>query len=173
MISPREVASKVAYCLLEGGLWTVVGIVICCLALPANWNQQNASSFARRWDGTCAGWDRAMAVEYIIVELWHWWGYCTIAFVLLRLHPVIKSVWSAKLTLTLMFLFILGCGVGHLLEAYSVLHPIYRHLIYYKWVNASVGYAAAVFIAISLVLTFSKISKARAKLESVLQEKGL
>ena len=157
--------TRVALCLAEGLAWTLLGLLIAWLCLPADWLTANHQPFARKWDGGCSGWTQALSIQYVLVELWHWWGYCTIAFILLRLHPALKTVWSAKPTLLLMFLFIVGCGIGHLAEAYTVFNPIYPRLVAYKWINAAVGYTAAVMIAFSLVMTFKQIEEKRKRLD--------
>jgi len=149
--------------LLEGLFWSALGLVLVAVAL---WALPHNQEFASRWRGSCTGWTPFYAAQYIVVEAIHWVSYCTIAIVLLRLHPILKRVAAAKITLALMFLFILGCGLGHLAEVFCIVNPYYRQLIAFKYGNGVLGYAAAVFIAYSLHAAFQTVRVERAKLEA-------
>jgi len=84
-----------------------------------------AGEFARRWDGSCHGWNKELATANVIGSLKHWVAYCVMAFVVAVRHPIIKRDWVSHVTVYLTAAFIFGCGITHLIDAYTVFNPVY------------------------------------------------
>ena len=144
-----------------GILVSVAGIIAAWLLLPARafdgpWvgavhDGLLKDDFARRWDGGCAGWTRALATWAIVGNCCLWIAYVCIAFYLARLHPIPAYVKTAKAMVVGVFVIFLGCGLGHLLWAYATFHPVYVLAVAEDFLNGVVSLVGAVLIGLSLV----------------------
>ena len=54
------------------------------------------NDFARRWDGTCAGWTRPLVILHVSADCLTWIAYVTIAMVIGRLHPIMDRLPSSR-----------------------------------------------------------------------------
>lgn len=126
--------------------------------------------FASRWDGGCNGWTRDRAWLCLLEESLHFLAYNLIAFSVLYQHPIIRDVPQSRLTMGLMFGFILGCGFGHLLDAYAVVHPIYDVVLLFDLVNGLVSLAAAWQINLAFLGLIQRYLEKRRRLEELQQE---
>lgn len=109
------------------------------------------SGFARRWDGGCNGWTNELARVHVWGDLLHWIAYCTMAYVIIRRHPIIKNDWVSFITVYLTGAFILGCGFTHLFDAYSTLDPAYVFQGWFKVCNGIVSISAEFFVVYGLL----------------------
>ena len=148
--------------LMEGTLWTLAvgGLLFATLLL--DWREL---AFARRWGGGCGGWTNGLAMFHLCGMLAHWWAYTTAAFVILRLHPILEGVPEARIAVYLMVAFIFGCGVTHLLDAYTMFNPVYRQTGVFLFLNSIVSVLGAIFIAKALVRTFAVVAMKRKRAE--------
>lgn len=156
------------YALIEGTIYTLVGLLIVFLwayfggAFESDWV---VSEFARRWDGTCSGWTRPINWIHLIGNVTHWWSYCTIAFVFWRLHPPLRTVPYSQITILTVGWFIIGCGVGHLIQIMTTFHPMYRTEGWWLVGNGVVSVVATVFVAFSLTRAFEVVTARRRQVE--------
>ena len=80
-----------------------------------------------------------------------WNAYVLIAFYLARLHPIPSYVKTAGAMVVGIFLVFFLCALGHLLTAYTTLHPVYIVLVVEEAINGVVSNVAAVLVGLSLV----------------------
>ena len=161
--------------ILEGTTWTLIGVLVCWLCLPTGWYNPMktggsglfGADFARRWDGGCRGWTRGLATVHIVGDLMHWWAYTTASFILLRLHPIMDKIKGSRMAVYTMCLFIFGCGITHLWDAYASIYPVYRAFGWLKICNGMVSIAGAVLIAYTLVQVFAVVTAKRKRLEAL------
>ena len=125
------------------------------------------ADFASRWDGTCTGWTHGLCLLHMAGNLLTWWAYVTIAIVIMRLHPILHSVWSAKYTVVLMVSVFVTCGATHLIQAYTTLNPVYRIAGWFNLFAGLVGLTGAVLIAHSLVHAFARVTVERKRLREL------
>lgn len=153
--------------IMEGTFWsTALGMTLFAIPLPAWW-LFDTEPFARRWDGGCSGWTQDLAILHMTGDLLQWWAYVTISFVVARLHPIMWEVPSAPVAVLFMILFIFGCGLTHLFNAYSVLYPVYRATGTFLVINGVVSVLAAIAVAHALVSAFAMVAKKDARLEEL------
>lgn len=159
------------YCLLLSGM----GILIAYLCLPDwVWPQADrhvceGGGFARRWDGSCHGWTRELALTHIVGDLMHWIAYCSVSYVIARWHPVSRQKVTSRITITLVAVFVFGCGLAHLVEAYTVFNPIYELQSKIKIANGIISLIDLPLILYGLLFTLIK----SAKYDEYLRKKGL
>ena len=167
---------RVWLAIFEGTFWAGAVAFILWLTLPEGFlgvlplgekDGLFSADFGRRWDGGCDGWTKTWATIHLASDLLLWWAYVTISFVLMRLHPILKSVPTAKLTLVLMCSLFICCGGTHLLDAYTTFYPIYRVSGLFRITTAVVSMLGAVFIAYSLVAAFAKVMAQRQRTEQL------
>ena len=159
--------------ILEGIFWATVGIVLLWLTLPSDFLDHVPpaqgglfdNAFARRWDGSCTGWTQSLATFHVIGDLLLWNAYVVISLVMWRLHPIIKRVPTARITVPLICSVFLTCGAVHLFSAYAVFNPIYVFDGVFKTFAGVIGLCAAVYIAHDLVTVFDVIEKEHYRLK--------
>ena len=158
--------------IMEGLIWSLIGIGVLWLTLPADYLEVNPQlgTFVRRWDGTCDGWNKSLALRHVIGDLATWSAYVVIAIVMLRLHPILKRIPSAKITVPLIVLVFSTCGATHLFEAYATFNPIYELTGWFKIFAACIGLAGSVYVAHNLVVAFDVAHKDKARLEELERE---
>lgn len=155
----------------EAIFWATVGIGLLWLTLPSgpqspvNHGGLFDNNFARRWDGTCTGWTRDLATFHVVSDLLLWNAYVLIALVMWRLHPIIKRVPTARVTVPLICAVFLTCGATHLFSAYVVFNPIYVFDGAFKVFAGVIGAFGAVYIAHDLVTVFDRIEDERSRLK--------
>ena len=154
---------------LVGFLTSAIGVLVAWLLLPLG--AMDASimcapdGFARRWDGSCAGWTEGLAVKHLVGDLLHWWAYTTMAVVIAWHHPILKGDWKSWVTVNLTSIFIFGCGLTHLIEAYTVFNPMYIAQAGFKIANGVVSVAAMFFVIHGLLRSVALYEKRLAELE--------
>ena len=147
-----------------------IGVIVMYLLLPENVFDENCcahTGFARRWDGTCGGWTRDLAMLHITGDLFHWHSYVTASMVILQHHPIMSRVKYSGAAVYTMVAFIFGCGLTHLFEAYATFHPVYYFTGWFKLFNGVVSEFGQYFIAYSLVIAFERVAEYRKKLDSI------
>lgn len=110
-----------------------------------------AVRFAARYDGGCGGWTSELSLVYTAADLGTCWAYFAIAIAILRLHPVLSYVPAARVTVTLVIMIFLSCGLDHLVAAFANFEPHYLPLAWIKGGAALIGIVGACFIAHDLV----------------------
>lgn len=149
----------------EGIVWATLGIALLRLTLPPDYLVQKpadccgllSNEFARRWDGTCSGWTQSLATFHVVNDLLLWTAYVIISLVMWRLHPIIKRVPTARITVPLICSVFLTCGAAHLFSAYVVFNPIYVFDGAFKMFAGVIGVFGALYVAHDLVTVFDKI----------------
>lgn len=103
-------------------------------------------SFATRWDGGCTGWTQELAASHAIADLFIWFAYMTIPYFLVSLSRDRKDI-PFSFFFLLFSIFIVGCGLTHLMGAITVFYPYYYIDFWVKFVTAvaSIGTAAALW----------------------------
>ena len=166
--------TRVLRAVLEGIFWSVAGAVVLWLCVPvapvAGGLFSNA--FASRWNGGCNGWTKPLATLHVVGDLLTWTAYVTIAIVVMRLHPILRRVRSAKATVTLIVLVFTSCGATHLIDAYATFNPIYVAFGWFKMIAAVIGLTGACFIAHDLVVAFDKVEVDRRRLAELEEKFG-
>jgi hypothetical protein len=156
---------RVIKVIAEGLFWATSGIGLLWLTLPSGFLDAKPANpgglfdnaFARRWDGTCTGWTKELATFHVVSDFLLWNAYVVIALVMWRLHPIIKRVPTARITVPLICSVFLTCGATHLFSAYVVFNPIYVFDGAVKAFAGVIGVLAAVYIAHDLVTVFDRI----------------
>lgn len=159
----RKTIVKFLSTLLLSLFITFLSLLICYLLLPDwVWDTHNDmtchSGFARRWDGTCNGWTKALAQQFILGDLMHWHAYLTVSIFIFIYHPIKSVLHAAAIYATC--LFILGCGGTHLFDIYTIFNPVYNAQGWYMIVNGIISEYAMIFVLIVLVKQ-SVISKTK------------
>jgi hypothetical protein len=162
---PRKFWSALA----EGTGYSLMGlaVVVCLIWFQPGWVDAN---FARRWDGSCGGWTNDEVLRHVAGNVLHWWSYVTIAFVIWRLHPPMRTVPYSSVTLFLTGLFVIGCGLGHLSGIMTAFWPAYRLEGSWLLINGVISSVATVFVAFSLTKAFDVVFQRRAKVAEMEQE---
>ena len=161
--------------ILEGWAWSMIGATVLWFAMPDSpddgWLFNN--QFASRWEGGCGGWTNSLAMAHVIGDLLTWTAYVTIGIVMLRLHPIIRRLKTARITVSLIVTVFVTCGATHLLDAYATFNPIYVATGMFKNIAAVVGLFGAVFVAHNLVTAFAQHETDRKRLSELEErEKG-
>ena len=159
---------KIIGVLAEGAAWSAFAIAILWFMLPNDQGVRDGffrNDFARRWDGGCAGWTPSLATIHGLGDLLIWTDYVIIAIVIRRLHPIVRKIKTAWITVSLIVLVFVTCGATHLFEAYTIFDPVYVATGWFKVITAIVGLFGSVFIAHNLIITFDEHAKDRARLK--------
>lgn len=106
------------------------------------------------------------ALRYVIAQLLYWWAYSVISLTIWQRHPIIKWDRTSIITVYLTGAFVFGCGLGHLIEAYSVFDPVYDFLTLFLLLSSVVSCAATVFVVSGLIRATMITAKRRKELES-------
>ena len=151
MTTPRDKLT-ILLTIFRGLGYSSIVVLFLYFTLPPNvWQTNPVASFSRRFDGTCNGWTRNLALLDMGQNIGLWFVYCTMATVLLGHHPTpIAAVPSSKWTLRLMAAFIVGCGFKHLVDAYTTLVPNYVMSLWVGYTVVAVSTSALWSIALSL-----------------------
>lgn len=157
--SNNTIKSALIY-LLRAFLISISGILIAYLILPDPalapdiqdmcGKESLVNGFARRWDGSCGGWTRQLAIQHIAGDLLHWISYATVSVLIFALHPVSKRRKWSKPTVYLTSSFVFLCGFLHLVDAYSVIYPEYILLGNLKLLNGIISFVSSILIAYGL-----------------------
>ena len=170
----------IAYIMLPSGVFDVPvaeGVETCtsiasgelsCHAEPGSTYLD--TGYARRWDGACTGWDKGLAMKFIIGDLMHWWAYVLISFMIITRHPIKKDIKGHAFTMWLTAAFIAGCGLTHLVSAYTVLNPVYKVQGWVNIVNGSVSVVAMFTVVYGLVKARSITDKQNTELTDGLKK---
>lgn len=103
-------------------------------------------SFATRWDGNCTGWTNELALYHVVADILIFLAYMAIPALLIYLVKKRKDIPFDALFL-LFAIFIVGCGLTHLMGATTVFYPYYYLDFWVKAITALASIAtAAVFV---------------------------
>ena len=143
---------------LRGLLLSLLGVGVAYLLLPLNAFSESLCSaedfgFARKFDGSCQGWTSNLVRYFIVGSLLHWWAYVHIAYVIYRHHPILEGSRTSQIVIYLTSLFILGCGVSHLIAAYTAIHPVYSVEVVWLVVNGIISCLAMLYVTYGLLRT--------------------
>lgn len=99
-------------------------------------------SFASRWNGTCNGWTRELAIAHITTDVLIWLSYMAIPILLIKLIKVRKDL-PFNFFISLFAIFIISCGLTHLAAVITSFYPLYYMDFWIKAIAAvaSVGTA--------------------------------
>ena len=150
---------RILLALAEGIFWSAVGIVVLGFTLPAGPVDSGIlqNNFGSRWEGSCTGWTRSLALLHVAGDLFTWTAYVTIAIVIRRLHPVVRLLRKSWITVLLISCVFISCGATHLFDAYATFNPVYVATGWFKVVTAIIGLVGATLIAHDLVTAFDKV----------------
>lgn len=161
----KEVFKKFLITMIIGTFITLVGVAIAYWALPDGALETTAAAchaageshgyldtgFARKWDGSCTGWTRGLSLKFILSDLMHWWAYVLISLMILTRHPSTSNGIGYKVVIWLSGAFIFGCGVTHLVGAYTVINPLYEMQGWVNLANGIVSVIAMIFVVYGLI----------------------
>lgn len=157
--------------ILRSLIITILGIIIAYLLLQENVFEVSGSchnnGFARRWDGTCDGWTKELAIKVIRGNLLHWWAYTTIAMTIWLNHPILKGSITSFLTVYMSGAFVFGCGITHLMEAYTVLNPLYWVQAWLLEVNGWISVISMFYVVYGLLRVTIIANKRREQLSKL------
>lgn len=153
----------------QGFIIATIGVLIAYLLLPDNsFDVRNyCGGFARKWDGSCMGWTTSLATSFIIGSLLHWYAYTIISIMVWTRHPITRNNKYSAPTVILTGFFIFGCGVTHLLAAYTVLNPLYNAETYYLIFNGATSLLASFFVVYGLIRSSEVAKQFKIKLGNV------
>ena len=134
--------TKIAKIILEGSIYSIiVTLLLCLIFFTTNIFDTNPNpEFARKWDGGCTGWTSYLAAHEMISNWLLWYAYCNISVIIYRLHPRPMD----NITFHALVGVFIFCGMKHLVDAITVLNPIYEQSILF-------GYAVSI---VSIICMF-------------------
>lgn len=160
----KEVFKKFLTTFVYGTFIAFLGIAFAYLMLPKNVfsefyptileNSQQGyldTGFNRRWDGSALGWTKNLALQFLITDLIQWWAYVLISVTILIRHPLKSNNTVYKTIIWLTSAFIFTCGFTHLMDAYTVLHPLHRIEGWIKIISTLLSFVALFFISYGLI----------------------
>lgn len=150
----NQIIKRVLETALSGFVLSLIGVIIAYNLLPEDALSKSMccdTGFSRKWDGTCGGWSEALATDFILGSLLHWYAYTTISIMIITRHPISTTDKGSAWTIYLTAAFVFGCGVTHLIAAYTALNPIYRFEVGYLIVNGIISVVAMLFVIYGLV----------------------
>lgn len=156
---------KLALVAAEATFYFVVGVGLCAMHWSVRPFDSATAGFERRWDGTCGGWTRELAIVVGIANLLLWWAYSAIAVTILRLHPVVTTVPESRATVRLTGAFVMLCGLTHLMGAYTIVNPVYRFEAGVMFATALISDVSVFFVGAGLIRVFEKRNAYVADLE--------
>ena len=109
--------------------------------------------FAVRWTGSCTGWTRELNFETLIGDLLHWHAYCTIAIFIALYHPTKGYSITSQVAIFGTSLFVLGCGMTHLIDAYTLFDPQYQFRAWFMIANGIISEYSVAFVLWALLRT--------------------
>lgn len=149
-----------------------------CCTEPAGvskpfWSNFYEMDFARRWDGTCRGWDRTTNLLYVLGDGAIYYAYVMVAWAMIRLHPTPARVPLAGFAVTLAAAIFVTCAFDHLLGAIGHFRPMYRLIGLFKIVEGVTAAVGSVAIVFATAMAFSQLRMYRAKVAAKEVELGL
>jgi signal transduction histidine kinase len=138
-------------------------------------------SFASRWNGTCNGWNKGLTVSHVISDLLIWVAYMVIPIMLVRLAQIRKDL-PFNIFFFMFAIFIIGCGLTHLVGAITAFYPYYYIDFWVKAFTAaaSIGTAWLLWKSFNQMVTLpnpftilSVIENTNIKLENLNRELSL
>lgn len=84
-------------------------------------------------------------------------------------HPIMRGEWSSQMSVYLTGAFVFGCGLTHLVDAYTVLHPLYNFQILFLLVNGVVSVVAMFFVIYGLIRSTIVAAMMREQMEKMRQ----
>jgi len=129
----------------------------------------DTSQWPPRW--YCGNWTEALGWTHIVSDTLIFLAYFTIPCILLYFYRQIKGFQIEKVFI-LFALFIVFCGIGHLVEAVIFYYPVYRFAGFIKASTALVSWATVIALApyIKKMILFPKIEIINQKLMRQLEE---
>lgn len=160
----KEIVQKFLTTFFYGTFIAFLGVLAAYWMLPPNvfetasiLSSENVSlgyldtGFNRRWDGSSLGWTKGLALQFLITDLLQWWAYVLISVTILIRHPLKTNVTVYKTIIWLTSAFVFSCGFTHLMDAYTVLHPLYHIEGWVKIISAILSFIALLFISYGLI----------------------
>lgn len=129
------------------------------------------SSFASRWSGECSGWSKELIWLHVIADLGIWVAYMVIPMMLIRIAKTRKDV-PFNFFFFMFAMFIVGCGLTHLMGAIVPFLPVYYLDFWVKFVTALVSLLTAyvLFKELPQIISFPNPFEARHLLEAQKKE---
>ena len=158
---------RILWVIAESSIYAWLGIAAAWWSLPAGFLEPGGGgpySFARRWDGTCGGWDHSLVLLHTVGNVLTFWAYVILCMAVVRLHPIMRRIPSSKITVPAVSLVFLSCGMTHALAAYTNFNPIYVFDGWFRLAAGIIGIAGAVFVCHNLICAFGMVVKDRKRL---------
>jgi len=108
------------------------------------------NGFVRKWDGTCYGWYNNLAYRHMVADALTFVLYSMMTCLILFWHPIERNRTSSYVSIVMVALIFLGCGVIHLMEAISVVYPVYEEMAAAKEIVNSISTIALIFLGLGL-----------------------
>lgn len=99
-------------------------------------------SFADRWSGNCSGWTKELVIAHVSADLLIWLAYMVIPVLLIRLLKARKDI-PFNIFFLLFAVFIVGCGLTHLMGAITAFSPYYYMDFWVKFITAIASLSTA------------------------------
>ena len=118
-------------------------IFACLLASWFFYLTPDDPGYARRWDGTCGGWNQGVCMEFVISESIIYVSYIMIGTAIWAFYPLKERYRYNHLAGLAVSLIFISCGGTHLLNAYSIFHPAYDHMAIFNIITACISAVGA------------------------------
>lgn len=102
-------------------------------------------SFSSRWTGECSGWSKELVIYHIVADLAIFIAYMSIPALLLFIMYKRKDI-PFNLVFLLFAIFIIGCGLTHLMGAITPIVPLYYLDWWVKFLTAIVSLLTACYL---------------------------
>ncbi len=163
-IGQRSTQGRIIRAIVEGLAWSLLGWLLWLPTMELETEGFFRNNFASPWSGECTGWTKPLALLHIVGSSITWSAYVLIGIVVFRLHPIAKRVRLAKFMVPVVSLVLITCGAVHLLDAYTILNPIYVVLAWAKILVAGISLVGGVLVSQTLVMVFDVAVKERRRL---------